>query len=139
MTVSSTVRRASTIFLIACAAVVLCGQPAHAGQSPVAPSADAVKATIAEARKLVDGGLIGHVGVSNHGLSQWQAAETAFGGAILSNQVQFSLAARAPERAGKTDRSVTVCQRYVNGSSNFSFQAGQTIGWQPCGLVLVSR
>ena len=43
-------------FLIACAAVVLCGQSVHAGQSTVAQSAEVVNATIAEARKLVDRG-----------------------------------------------------------------------------------
>jgi aryl-alcohol dehydrogenase-like predicted oxidoreductase len=49
-------------------------------------------------RKLVDGGLARHVGVSNHSLAQWRACEKPFGGRILSNQVRFSLVDRRPER-----------------------------------------
>ena len=48
-------------------------------------------------KKLVDSGLIGHVGVSNHTLAGWQTAESALGGPVLSNQVRFSLVSRAPE------------------------------------------
>jgi aryl-alcohol dehydrogenase-like predicted oxidoreductase len=48
-------------------------------------------------KRLVDSGLVSHVGVSNHSLAQWQAAEAAFGGPVLSNQVRFSLIARGPE------------------------------------------
>ncbi len=55
-------------------------------------------ATMPRMRKLVEGGLVAHVGVSNHSLEQWEAAERSFGGAVLSNQVQFSLLNRAPER-----------------------------------------
>jgi len=55
-------------------------------------------ATMPRMRKLVEKGLVSHVGVSNHSLAQWQAAEKAFGGPVLSNQVQFSLLSRAPER-----------------------------------------
>lgn len=55
-------------------------------------------ATMPRMRKLVEKGLVTHVGVSNHSLAQWQAAEKAFGGAVLSNQVQFSLLNRKPER-----------------------------------------
>lgn len=49
-------------------------------------------------RKLVDAGLVRHAGVSNHGLAQWRAADAAFGGPVLSNQVRFSLVQREPER-----------------------------------------
>jgi aryl-alcohol dehydrogenase-like predicted oxidoreductase len=49
-------------------------------------------------RKLVEGGLVSHVGVSNHSLAQWQSAEASFGGTVLSNQVRFSLLDRSPER-----------------------------------------
>jgi aryl-alcohol dehydrogenase-like predicted oxidoreductase len=55
-------------------------------------------ATMPRMRMLVEKGLVSHVGVSNHSLPQWQAAEKAFGGSVLSNQVQFSLLNRAPER-----------------------------------------
>jgi aryl-alcohol dehydrogenase-like predicted oxidoreductase len=43
-------------------------------------------------------GLVGEVGVSNYSLDRWQAAERALGQRVLSNQVQYSLAVRAPER-----------------------------------------
>ena len=49
-------------------------------------------------KRLVQGGLVGHIGVSNHSLTQWQAADRAFGGVVLSNQVQFSLVNRGPDR-----------------------------------------
>ena len=49
-------------------------------------------------RRLQREGLVANVGVSNFSLSQWQAAERALGGAVLSNQVQYSLAARSPDR-----------------------------------------
>ncbi len=55
-------------------------------------------ATMPRMRKLVEIGLASHIGVSNHSLAQWQAAEKSFGGPVLSNQVQFSLLNRAPER-----------------------------------------
>lgn len=47
-------------------------------------------------RRLVDAGVVRHVGVSNFTLSRWQAAEAAFGGPVLSNQVRFSLVDRRP-------------------------------------------
>jgi aryl-alcohol dehydrogenase-like predicted oxidoreductase len=43
-------------------------------------------------------GLVGEVGVSNYPLTRWQAAERALGGRVLSNQVPYSLADRAPEK-----------------------------------------
>jgi aryl-alcohol dehydrogenase-like predicted oxidoreductase len=43
-------------------------------------------------------GLVGEVGVSNYSLERWRAAEAALGGRVLSNQVRYSLVARAPER-----------------------------------------
>ena len=55
-------------------------------------------ATMPRMRKLVESGLVAHVGVSNHSLEQWQAAEAAFGGPVLSDQVRFNLLDRAPER-----------------------------------------
>jgi aryl-alcohol dehydrogenase-like predicted oxidoreductase len=53
--------------------------------------------TMPRMKRLVDQGLIGHVGVSNFGLQGWQDAEKALGGPVLSNQVQFSLIRRGPE------------------------------------------
>lgn len=55
-------------------------------------------ATMPRMKKLVDTGLVRHVGVSNHSLARWQAAEAAFGGPVLSNQVRFNLVDRAPDR-----------------------------------------
>ena len=55
-------------------------------------------ATMPRMRKLVESGLVAHAGVSNHSLAQWQAAEKAFGGPVLSNQVRFNLLDREPER-----------------------------------------
>jgi aryl-alcohol dehydrogenase-like predicted oxidoreductase len=43
-------------------------------------------------------GLVGEVGVSNYSLDRWRAAETALGTRVLSNQVQYSLVTRSPER-----------------------------------------
>jgi aryl-alcohol dehydrogenase-like predicted oxidoreductase len=56
------------------------------------------RATMPRFKRLVDGGLVAHAGVSNHSLAQWQACEDAFGGPVLSNQVRFSLVERGPER-----------------------------------------
>jgi aryl-alcohol dehydrogenase-like predicted oxidoreductase len=56
------------------------------------------RATMPHMRRLVEQGLVGHVGVSNHTLAGWQEAEQALGGPVLSNQVLFSLVHRSPER-----------------------------------------
>lgn len=55
-------------------------------------------ATMPRMKRLVASGLVGHVGVSNHSLRQWQAAESALGGPVLSNQVLFNLVHRQPEQ-----------------------------------------
>jgi aryl-alcohol dehydrogenase-like predicted oxidoreductase len=55
-------------------------------------------ATMPRMRKLVESGLVTNVGVSNHSLAQWHAAERWFGGPVLSNQVKFNLLYRGPER-----------------------------------------
>ncbi|WNV76209.1 aldo/keto reductase [Geodermatophilus sp. DSM 44513] len=44
-------------------------------------------------RQSLDAGRIGAVGVSNYSLARWQAADEALGRPVVSNQVQFSLAA----------------------------------------------
>jgi aryl-alcohol dehydrogenase-like predicted oxidoreductase len=49
-------------------------------------------------RSLVERGVVAHVGVSNFALRDWQEAEDALGGPVLSNQVRFSLVHREPER-----------------------------------------
>jgi len=47
-------------------------------------------------RRLVATGVVRHIGVSNFSLARWQAAEAAYAGPVLSNQVRFSLVARRP-------------------------------------------
>ena len=49
-------------------------------------------------RRVCDQGLVRHVGVSNYSLARWEAAERTLGRPVLSNQVQFSLVARGPQR-----------------------------------------
>ena len=49
-------------------------------------------------RRLQQIGLVDHVGVSNFNLVQWRLAERMLGGPVLTNQVQYSLAARKPDR-----------------------------------------
>jgi aryl-alcohol dehydrogenase-like predicted oxidoreductase len=56
------------------------------------------RSTMPRMRHLVEEGLVGHVGVSNHTLAGWQEAEQALGGPVLSNQVRFSLVDRSPEK-----------------------------------------
>ena len=61
--------------------------------SPLFP----LRSTMPRFKRLVDGGLVGHVGISNFGLKGWQDAEAAAGIPVLSDQVQFSLAHRDPD------------------------------------------
>ena len=51
-------------------------------------------------RRLQDEGVVKHVGVSNFSLAKWKAAEAAHGSPVISNQVQYSLAVRGPDRSG---------------------------------------
>ena len=52
--------------------------------------------TMPRFKKLVEDGLVAHIGVSNFPASGWEDAERAAGMPVLSNQVQFSLAHRNP-------------------------------------------
>jgi aryl-alcohol dehydrogenase-like predicted oxidoreductase len=75
--------------------------------SPVFP----LRYTMPRFKRLVDDGLVAHIGVSNFPLKGWQDAEAAAGMPVLSNQVQFSLVHRGPEAdllpwAQKNDRLV---------------------------------
>jgi aryl-alcohol dehydrogenase-like predicted oxidoreductase len=62
--------------------------------NPVVP----IGPTMAGMRQLRRSHLVHHVGVSNFSLAAWRHAEAALGAPVLSNQVQYSLAARAPEK-----------------------------------------
>jgi len=71
-------------------------------------------------RQLQHEGVVRHVGVSNYSLERWQAAERTLGGPILSNQVQYSLAARQPDKdlvpwAGTHDRIVIAYSPLAQG------------------------
>lgn len=54
--------------------------------------------TMAGMRRLVDSGVVRHVGVSNFSRRRWQAAERALGGPVIANQVRYNLVSRRPER-----------------------------------------
>jgi aryl-alcohol dehydrogenase-like predicted oxidoreductase len=62
--------------------------------NPVVPLGSTMKGM----RRLLDAGVVRHVGVSNFSLSRWKAAERKLGTAVLSNQVRYNLVARKPER-----------------------------------------
>jgi aryl-alcohol dehydrogenase-like predicted oxidoreductase len=55
------------------------------------------RSTMAGMRRLLDDGIIRHVGVSNYSAKGWRAAEDALGSPVLSNQVQYSLLFRKHE------------------------------------------
>ena len=110
-----------------------------------------LRLTMPRFKKLVDGGLVSHIGISNFTASGWEDAERAAGMAVLTNQVQFSLAHRGPEAAivpyaQRHDRIVIAYSplgqgllsgRYVNASpSNFrrirsDFRAGARARYMP--------
>lgn len=56
------------------------------------------RSTMAGFRRLLDAGLVRHVGVSNHSLGRWRTAERLLGAPALANQVRFNLARPAPAR-----------------------------------------
>ena len=62
--------------------------------NPVVP----LSQQMAGMRQLQHEGVINDVGVSNFSLGRWQAAERALGSPVISNQVQYSLVARKPDR-----------------------------------------
>jgi aryl-alcohol dehydrogenase-like predicted oxidoreductase len=64
--------------------------------NPIVP----LPATMRGMRALLDVGLVRHVGVSNFPTEWWRRAERSLGAPVLSNQVQYSLACRKPDREG---------------------------------------
>jgi aryl-alcohol dehydrogenase-like predicted oxidoreductase len=62
--------------------------------NPLAPNAPTMRGM----RTLKQIGLVRHVGVSNFNLLRWRTAERMLGSPVLSNQVQYSLAVRKPDR-----------------------------------------
>ncbi len=76
--------------------------------------------TMAGMRRLVDGGVVRHVGVSNFSLRRWRAAEARLGSPVLSNEVCYNLVARKPERellpyAAASDRLVIAYSPLAKG------------------------
>lgn len=63
------------------------------GPNPVVP----LRSTMDGMRRLLDAGVVRHVGVSNLSADRWWEAERLLGAPVVSNQVQYSLAHRAPE------------------------------------------
>ena len=62
--------------------------------NPFVPDA----ATMDGMRQLQRRGLVRHVGVSNYSLDRWNRAERALGAPVVSNQIEYSLAQRRPDR-----------------------------------------
>jgi aryl-alcohol dehydrogenase-like predicted oxidoreductase len=56
------------------------------------------KAIMKDMRSLQEEGLVDEVGVSDYSVERWQSAELALGTRVLSNQMQYSLVSRGPER-----------------------------------------
>ena len=86
-------------------------------------------------------GLVRHVGVSNFGLDRWQAAEAALGGPVLSNQVQYSLVTRKPERelvpwAQANDRIVIAYSPLAQGFLSAKYDATNAPGGVRAGNAL---
>lgn len=75
-------------------------------------------------------GLIDEVGVSNYSLPRWRTAEEALGSLVLSNQVNYSLVVRSPERdllpfAEAHDRVVIASSPLAQGASVGQVRPGQ--------------
>jgi aryl-alcohol dehydrogenase-like predicted oxidoreductase len=84
-------------------------------------------------RRLVDEGLVRHVGVSNYSLRRWQAADAGLGGSVLSNQVRYSLVDRRPEGevlpwAQDNDRIVIAYSPLGQGLLSARYDAGNRPG-----------
>jgi aryl-alcohol dehydrogenase-like predicted oxidoreductase len=97
--------------------------------NPVVP----IGTTMDGMRRLQQEGFVANVGVSNFSLSRWQAAEKALGGPVLSNQVQYSLAARSPDRklvpwAAANDRIIIAYSPLAQGFLSGRYDATNAPG-----------
>lgn len=86
-------------------------------------------------------GLVRHVGVSNFPLARWQDAESALGGPVLSNQVQYNLVVRKPERdlipwAQQHDRIVIAYSPLAQGFLSARYGATNAPGGVRAGNAL---
>ncbi len=87
--------------------------------------------TMAGMARLQRTGVVKHVGVSNFSLSRWQEAEKALGGPVLSNQVQYSLVTRKPDRelvpwAQENDRIVIAYSPLAQGFLSAKYDGTNT-------------
>jgi aryl-alcohol dehydrogenase-like predicted oxidoreductase len=100
------------------------------------------RATMAGMRALQDGGLVRHVGVSNYSLARWREAEAALGRPVVSNQVQYSLLRRTPERdllpfAARRGRLVIAYSPLAQGALGGRYTADNApAGVRPANLLL---
>ena len=62
--------------------------------NPVVP----LSTTMEGMRRLQDDGVVRNVGVSNFSASRWEQAERVLGRPVVTNQVEYSLVARKPDR-----------------------------------------
>jgi aryl-alcohol dehydrogenase-like predicted oxidoreductase len=84
--------------------------------NPVVP----IGSQMAGMRRLQETGVVRHVGVSNFSLGKWKAAEAAHGSPVISNQVQYSLACRGPDKelvpyAAANDRMIIAYSPLAQG------------------------
>lgn len=105
--------------------------------NPVVPTST----TMQGMRALQRAGVIRHVGVSNFPLAKWQQAERELGGPVLSNQVQYSLAARKPDReiipwAQANDRIVIAYSPLAQGLLSAKYDGTNTPGGVRSGNAL---
>ena len=105
--------------------------------NPVVP----LKTTMEGMARLQKDGVIRHVGVSNFDLKRWQSAERDLGGPVLSNQVQYSLAARKPDRqlipwAQGNDRLVIAYSPLAQGFLSGRYDASNPPGGVRAGNAL---
>ena len=78
-------------------------------------------------------GIVTHVGVSNYSLAGWQTAERLLGGPVLSNQVQYSLVDRRPEKellgwAQQNDRLIIAYSPLAQGLLSGAYSVDEAPG-----------
>ena len=105
--------------------------------NPVVPTGT----TMQGMAKLQRDGVVRHVGVSNFNLAKWQQAERELGGPVLTNQVQYSLAVRKPDRAlvpwaQENDRIVIAYSPLAQGLLSAKYDGTNTPGGVRAGNAL---
>src|SRR5438105_728120 len=86
-------------------------------------------------------GLVDNVGVSNFSLRRWRAAEDSLAGPVLSNQVEYSLVKRRPERdllpwAQANDRLIIAYSPLAQGFLSGRYDADHRPGGMRAGRAL---